>query len=147
MKRTKIIYEQGDRFVTHLGIGHYQVFENGVTHASMIATIHYSGDEEKALMLAKKYANKELGMDNIIGLPHAKNWGEEYTKGYLQCLYDFAHWKDGSMMVGSTGKYYKDIVNQIYNAQHAPELEQCDTCGDYHKVDSVPRSCETGDGE
>lgn len=24
---------------------------------------------------------------------------------------------------------------------------QCDICGDYHESDSVPLSCETGDGE
>lgn len=59
-RKQKIIYESDDRFIIQLGIGHYQVFENGVTHATCIATIHYSGDEDKALMIAKKYANKEI---------------------------------------------------------------------------------------
>jgi ribosomal protein L32 len=25
-------------------------------------------------------------------------------------------------------------------------LSQCDTCGNYHDADSVPSSCQTGDG-
>ena len=58
--KEKIIYESGKRFVIQHGIGHYQVFENGITHARMVATIHYSGDEGKALKLAIKYANQEI---------------------------------------------------------------------------------------
>lgn len=60
MLKEKIIYELDNRFIIKRGIGHYQVFENGVTHATRIATVHYSGDPDKALTIAKKYAHKEF---------------------------------------------------------------------------------------
>jgi hypothetical protein len=36
-----------------------------------------------------------------------------YTKGYLDSLYDFAHWRDGVMYVGSCGLRYKDVEEQV----------------------------------
>lgn len=37
------------------------------------------------------------------------------------------------------------IVLSSYAYKH--DDIDCDICGDYHDIDSVPLSCETGDGE
>lgn len=40
-------------------------------------------------------------------------WNKQYTLGYLDALYDFAHWKDGTMYVGTSGKTFKEIKSEI----------------------------------
>lgn len=40
-------------------------------------------------------------------------WSKQYTLGYLDALYDFAHYKDGEMFVGNCGRRYKDEVAEI----------------------------------
>jgi len=39
---------------------------------------------------------------------------ESYFKGYLDALYSFAWWKDGSMYVGSTGYTYKKALFELH---------------------------------
>lgn len=46
-------------------------------------------------------------------LDHREFWNREYTLGYLDALYDFAHWKDGTMYVGTAGRTYKEVKQEI----------------------------------
>ena len=40
---------------------------------------------------------------------------ESYFKGYLDALYTFAWWKDGSMYVGATGKNtYREALFELH---------------------------------
>ena len=39
-------------------------------------------------------------------------------------------------------------IDSLYDAQLIIDgLVDCDICGDYHESDSIPLSCQTGDGE
>lgn len=40
-------------------------------------------------------------------------WNKRYTLGYLDALYDFAHWKDGVMFVGTSERHYQDVRREI----------------------------------
>lgn len=40
-------------------------------------------------------------------------WNKQYTLGYMDALYDFAHWKDGEMFVGNCGTKYKKITQEV----------------------------------
>lgn len=59
MRKDEIIYENRKRFVVQLGIGHYEIYENSITHAKRVATVHYSSEPDKALSKAREYVNKE----------------------------------------------------------------------------------------
>ena len=42
-----------------------------------------------------------------------------YIEGYLQSLYDFAHWKDGVMYVGTTGRAYHIAASPFLQEKEA----------------------------
>lgn len=35
-------------------------------------------------------------------------WTPEYLRGYLDALWSYAHWKDGTAYVGSTGQTHRE---------------------------------------
>lgn len=56
----------------------------------------------------------EKSQENMLHLMRPEKFkSRDYTQGYLDCLYDFAHWKDGRMYVGSCGKTYGEVATQI----------------------------------
>ncbi len=50
---TNIIFEHGNRFIIKKGEGHFEVYENGITHAKRVAIVHYASDPVKAYQQAE----------------------------------------------------------------------------------------------
>ena len=46
------MHESGNYWIAKIGKGHFEVYKNGVTHATRCDIIHYSDDEPKALARA-----------------------------------------------------------------------------------------------
>ena len=45
-----------------------------------------------------------------------------------------------------TSRALYDLADKLDSEENA-RFVSCDICGDYHDIDSVPLSCESGDGE
>lgn len=63
-KLKNIVYEQGDYWVYKKNHGHYEVFRNGITHATRCAIIHFSSDDKKALDNAIKECQRRNNIEN-----------------------------------------------------------------------------------
>lgn len=48
MKVKDIIYEAGKYWVRKVKYGHYEIYENTITHSVRRGTVHYSQDDDKA---------------------------------------------------------------------------------------------------
>lgn len=55
MKLSDILFEHNNKFIIKNSKGGYEVYKNGFTHSTRIATVHYS-DDTKSFEKAKYYA-------------------------------------------------------------------------------------------
>lgn len=76
-------------------------------------------------------------------LDHREFWNRTYTQGYLDALYDFAHWKDGTMYVGTTGRTFKEVKSEIEAKCLALNTDICEDCGATFLLDE---ECSCKDG-
>ena len=55
MSEEKIKFETDSHYVYEIGEGHYEVRKNGITHATVIGTFHFSNKPEYALSRAIEF--------------------------------------------------------------------------------------------
>lgn len=61
LNEKNIIREGKAHYIRKKGKGYYEVLKNGITRSTVVATIHYSNDEKKALEIAiSEFNNREL---------------------------------------------------------------------------------------
>ena len=67
-----IKFETDTHYVYQVKVGHFEVFENGITHAKWVGTFHYKDDPEYALSRAIEFC-KQKSEAFLIKFPNFKS--------------------------------------------------------------------------